>query len=87
MESGVVELRGEIEVFLEDILLAMDECEEKDQTKWDGQTEIDRHLLEASLEVRAKVVGRERPREVQEYVTGTNREGGKRSELIDAGED
>lgn len=56
--SGIIEVRGEREQLLDDIVLAMDEWEEKRRSERDARTELDKRLMEAGEEIRSRAVAR-----------------------------
>ena len=56
--SGIIEVRGEREDLLDDIVLAMDEWEEKRRSERDARTELDKRLMEAGKEIRSMAVAR-----------------------------
>lgn len=55
--SGIVEIRGEREELLDDIVLAVDEMEEGRRTEREERTTMDRLLQDAGEEIRNRAVG------------------------------
>lgn len=56
--SGIIEVRGERELLLDDIVLAVDEWEEGRRAERDERTELDRRLREAGETIRSNALGR-----------------------------
>jgi len=56
--SGIIEVRGERETLLDDVVLEVDELDEKRRTERDERTELDNRLLAAGEDVRARALGR-----------------------------
>lgn len=55
--SGIIEIRGEREELLDDIVLAVDEKEEERRTEREERTAMDRRLQGAGEEIRNRAVG------------------------------
>ena len=66
--SGIIEVRGEREILLDDIVLAIDEWEESRRAERDERTELDKRLQVAGEAIRTRALSRERS-------TATPREG------------
>lgn len=58
--SGIIEVRGEREMLLDDVVLAIDEFEEMNKTERDELTELDKRLRDAGEEIRAQAMRRGR---------------------------
>ncbi|PXF41100.1 hypothetical protein BWQ96_09179 [Gracilariopsis chorda] len=56
---GIVNTRGENEIFLDDVVFAIDEWEEQKRAKREELIELDRRLATAGKEIRANSHGRE----------------------------
>ena len=56
--SGLIEVRGERETLLDDVVLEVDELDEKRRTERDERTELDNRLLAAGEDVRARALSR-----------------------------
>lgn len=56
--SGIIEVRGEREVLLDDIILEMDEAEEKRRSERDERTELDERLRAAGEDMRVRALSR-----------------------------
>ena len=59
--SGIIEIRGEREVLLDDIVLEMDEWAEQRRTEREEKTEFDKRLQGAGEEMREKALNRVSP--------------------------
>ena len=59
--SGIIEIRGEREVLLDDIVLKMDEWAEQRRTEREEKTEFDKRLQGAGEEMREKDLNRVSP--------------------------
>lgn len=55
--SGIVEVRGEREILLDDIVQAVDELEEQRRAERDERTKLDQRLTEAGERIRSSAVG------------------------------
>jgi len=64
--SGIIEVRGERETLLDDVVLEVDELDEKRRTERDERTELDNRLLAAGEDVRARALGRRIVEEAEE---------------------
>ncbi|PXF49215.1 hypothetical protein BWQ96_01004 [Gracilariopsis chorda] len=58
--SGIIEVRGERETLLDDLILEIDEFEERRRTERDEGTELDKRLVAAGAQMRARALSRER---------------------------
>ena len=63
--SGIIEIRGEREILLDDIVLSMNEWSEKRRSEREERTEQDRRLALAGEEIRNMAVGRQASPEIE----------------------
>ena len=76
--SGIIEVRGEREVLLDDIVLEMDEWAEQRRSEREEKTEFDKRLQEAGEQMRDRALGRVSPQGMGETPSGSLAEKKKR---------
>lgn len=58
--AGIIEVRGEKETLLDDVMLELDELEETKREERDGRKGLERRLLQTGEEVKARALSRSR---------------------------
>ena len=73
--SGIIEVRGERELLLHDIVLTVDEWEEGRRAERDEKTDLDRHLRLAGETIRSNALNRARHGSAEDEKEGSGEEG------------